>query len=457
MGLIRDLRVVYTLVPWRLRPKLLLLAMGSLLSAILDMAAVALMLPVMQLATGASIEGNTLLTQLAQLTHVTAPETLLLVALLLVIGLLALKSLYMLAFRWWTLGFIARANGDAIEQLLTLYLTSSFEHHRTRDSANIFQSLNSYLPQAFSRVTTGLVSWLVDAILVVGLMVTLILISPVATITAAVSFGGMAWLIQTALRRRTVRAGQQLQETAVRSWHFLTPAVDGFKEARVAGAMPELIAGFTRHRRLAAAQERNLGFLGELPRALLEIVMVLGVAVMALVLFATVPDRAFGLLGVFALASMRIMPALNRLVATSALLRSNEAPIAALRDEIDELRAEPGREALTVADFPFVASNIVLTDVSYRYPDANQPVLTGISGVIPRKDHRAGWGQRGWQIHLHRLVAGAVAANQRKHRMRRRRHPRPSRGLAESGWNGRPGRLLAGPQHPVEHRFRGAT
>lgn len=217
IDLVRNLRTIYTLVPWRVRPKLLALLFGSLIGAALDMAAVALMLPVMQLATGATIEDNPLLKYLAQLTGISDPANLLVCALLLVIALLVVKSLFMLSFRWWMLGFVARANSDAIEQLMTLYMTSSFENHRRRDSAHIFQALNSYLPQAFGRVTTGLVAWLVDAVLVVGLLVTLIFISPLATVTAAVSFGGAAWLILTRLRSRTIAAGDRLQETAVLS------------------------------------------------------------------------------------------------------------------------------------------------------------------------------------------------------------------------------------------------
>lgn len=381
----RDLRTVFTIVPWRLRPRLLQISAGSVAIALIDMVAVVLMLPVMQLVSGMAIEDSALLSAMSGLLGVRSADTLLLATLVTVALLMITKSLLTIAFRWWSVGVINRAQTDASRVMMDLFMTSPFEAHRRRSTGDIFTSLNSYVQSAFGVVTLGLIQLLVDGALVLAILGALFVMSPAATLLAVVFFGVSGAAIQALLKNRLVRHGDAMRLANLRAWTFLTPAIDGLKQAKLSGAGHLLASGFIEAREEQYEHNRVVVLLNELPRHLLEVMMVLGIALLSVILFATsTPDRAFSVLGVFAVASIRMVPSVNRLIATMGGIRSNVANLTALASQIRELHAESYRDDYNETPVNFADTDIVFKDLTFRFQDGQQAVLDHVSGTIPR-------------------------------------------------------------------------
>lgn len=379
-----NLRVVFTLVPWRMRPKLIAILLGSIAVALMDMAAVMLLVPVMQIISGMRIGDSAVLQAIATFTGREDPAELLLVTLATVIALMIAKNLFTLLFRWWSLGIMAEAHSEAIQAVMDLYGTSAYLHQRRRSSEDIFQTVNVYVPTSVSGVVTGVIQILTDGVAILAILLALLILSPLATGIALVFFGGAAVLIQALLKPRIIRYGELIREANLRSWRYLSPAVDGYKEVRLVEAGAELARSYADTRREVNRHGRAATILGELPRYLLEIIMILGILVIALALFATSDQQeALTFLGVFGVASVRIMPALVRVLGTVSAVRSNSPNLQGLVDEVQSLRAETGREDQDEAAHAFGPNDILFEDVTFQFPDATDPVLDGVSGRIP--------------------------------------------------------------------------
>ncbi|MHA6523069.1 ABC transporter ATP-binding protein [Tessaracoccus sp. G1721] len=382
--MLTNLRVVFTLVPWRLRPKLIATIIGSTVLAFLDMTAVLLILPIMQILSGATAETSPVLKAISTLTGVEDPRMLLIVTLVSVVTLMVAKNLYGIWFRWWQLGLMATAQSDATHEMMTLYTTSPWIHHRRRSSDSILQAMNVYITTAFSGVTTGVISLVVDFITITALLAALFILSPVVTLVALVFFGGSALIIQAVLKTRILDLAERTRQEHMKSWSYLSPAVDGLKEVRLNGATEEFTHGYSDTRRNVAHMARTTTILNELPRYLLEIIMILGIILTALVLFATTNQAdAFAFLAVFAVAAVRLIPTLNRVVATVGVIRTNTPNLVSLVEEINTLRSESGRQALTSGHHHYPRADIEFRDVRFQFPDASTPVLDAVSGVIP--------------------------------------------------------------------------
>lgn len=381
---VRNLRSAFTLVPWRMRPKLLAILVGSAAVALLDMAAVVLILPIMQIVSGTAIQDSTVLSLLADVTGQSDAQRLLVLVLVIVVVLMLAKNLFSILFRWWSLGVMARAQSDAAHEVMSLYMSSPWIHHRRRSSDDVFQTLNIYLPAAFGGITTGVIALAVDVISIAVILIALTLVSPIATLIALLFFGGAALVIQWSLKQRILDLGERTRVENLKAWGYLSPAIDGFKEVRLAGASQRFADNYAHTRRQVARFGRKIQILGELPRYLLEIMMILGIMVIALALFATSPQNdAFAFLGVFAVAAVRIVPSLNRVVATLGAIRSNLPNLQGLADEIDRLRGESGRDIPISPTLGFTRDDIRIDAVTFQYPDSEVPVLDSISGVIP--------------------------------------------------------------------------
>src|SRR5690606_24798030 len=129
-------------------------------------------------------------------------------------------------------------------------------------------------------------------------------------------------------------------EAGLEAWQFLLPGLDGFREARLTSSANSFIDGFRRARMRSARAARQLGILSDAPRYLLEIGFVIAILGISLILFTTgTPAEALTVLSLFAAASLRALPALNRISANLATARTGRVGLEIVSSVADELAA----------------------------------------------------------------------------------------------------------------------
>ncbi|MFC0674686.1 ABC transporter ATP-binding protein [Brachybacterium hainanense] len=348
----------------------------------LDLAAVVLILPIMQLVANTPIEESQMLSILSRLLGLDQVPALLIAVLVVVVVLMVLKNAFTLIFRRWSLSVMARAQSDALQVVMGRYMNESYLTFRRRKAEDIMQVLNVYLNSSFAGVLSNLVTLSTDLISAGILLAGLLVLSPLATVTAIVFFGVSSVLMQSLLRSRQHRVGEAMRESNLEGWRYLSPALDGFKELKIAGASDRYADEFSRARRELAMFTRTASLLSELPRYLLEVIMIVGILLVTLVLFAAVgPVNAFAFLGVFAVAAVRLLPTLNRIMGCLSVVTTNLPNVSALVEQLETLPEATESGVDTVRTYP--RGDISFQGLTFRYPDSDDLVLDGVSGVIP--------------------------------------------------------------------------
>lgn len=387
-GGLADLRIVLTLVPWDMRRQIGLLIATTSVIALLDLAAVAMMLPLMQVLTGQVASSGVA-------TYVVAPaigtddrqRVLLAIALAVGAALLA-KNAGLVCIRWWALSTTNKAMGAAQAVMLRRYLEGDYSNFRRRPKATVIQVITGSIPVVFNQVLLGYIQVIVDSLTIGVLMLSLVVMAPEASILAGVIFGGSAVVITRYLKPHALSLGAQALDLGKEAWRYLNPAIEGFRESRIFQREKLFVVGFTRNRvkyaRLSAVQS----LLGEMPKYILEVVMIFGILVIALLLFATREEgTAFGLLAVFAAAAVRIIPALNRLVATVNGIRTGKSQVAETAHQIRGLDSEgsamkPKTPPVSSSVAAPLCGDIVVDGLTYRYPGSDTDVLVEVSATI---------------------------------------------------------------------------
>lgn len=382
---LRRLSQIFALVPWRMRRPVigLLLAAGS--SAALDILAVASMLPLTQMLASSGELPAVVRTALVPLLGTDERRTVLLVLAVLVATAFVVKNATIIAIRRWSLSLTNRASTAVQSALLEQYMAAPYVTHRRRSRGRIMQVISGAIPAAFNGVLLGYITIIVYGLTVMMLGVTLLVLAPLASLAALVIFGGASLFVSRILRPRAQRNGEAMLALETESWRILAPAIDGFRDARIFCREAHFTEQYRENRRQVARAGRDRALLGELPKYVLEVVMVLGILVVALILFGTNDEAtAFGLLAAFAAASMRIVPSLNLVVATYNAVVSGRPSLAMVGEEMDELAldAAPGGEA-DEEIVPLRAGDIEVRDVTFRYPDGDRDVLRHVTVRIP--------------------------------------------------------------------------
>lgn len=361
--------------------------------AVLDMAGVAAMIPLMQLVTAGEPQGA-VLEWVA--TWVGSRELSALIPVIagFVVIVFIVKSVGSLMFRWWLLGRTTKITALASTELFNGYVLAPYATHRTRSVSTVYRNINDATVQA-SSVLLAVVTLSTDVLMLVAIMAVLAVAAPLVTLFAVVLFGGIVMGVQRLLRARQLRIGEELAEASLASWQYLMPGIDGFRETRLTASASSFVTGFRQSRLRRAQAAREMSFLSDVPRYLLEVAFILAVVGVAGIMFLTGDaDQVITILGLFATASMRALPTMNRVSAGLATIRTGQAGLRIMIDALDELDAE-GRHDEAVASSEPYTGDIVLRDVTFRYADAPDPVLTDVSLTITENQTTAFTGGSG--------------------------------------------------------------
>ena len=349
---------------------------ASLLLAALDTIGVAAMVPLTQLLTGDT--ESWLVERISQTLGTTELSTLIPAVAVLITIVFIVKSIGALAFRWWLLGRTTRISALSSAELARRYALAPYADHRSRRISELYRNINDATVQSAS-VLLGVVSLVSDVVVLAAIVVVLAWTSLAVTLFAVVLFGVLVFGVQILLRRRQYRLGEELAAAGLEAWQFLLPGLDGFREARLTSSANAFIDGFRAARMRYARAARVMGILSDAPRYLLEIGFVVAILGISVILFTTgTPAEALTVLGVFAAASLRALPGLNRVAANLATIRTGRAGLDIISNAIDELDAGGVHDERPRSSQPF-SGDIELRDLSFRYPDSEEFVLREIS------------------------------------------------------------------------------
>lgn len=379
--LVHDLKIVLRLIRRPIRGWVFLAVLGSCFIAALDMIGVAATLPLMQLVTGAD-PSQGVLGRISSILGTRDDQTLILAVAMVVGVAFGLKSLATVAFRWWLLGHTTKIEAEAATELLRRYLLAPYWAHRGREISVIHRNLGSSIGQTFGQVFLGIIGLLADALTLIAILIVLLVVSPLVTVFAIVIFGLLGWAIQRTLKRHYLQIGLAMAKSDLDAWMALMPGLNGFREARLSSNAQVFVDKFSRAKTDRANASRVASLISEIPKYILEMGFVLGIAAIALVLFTTgTREFALAVLGVFAAAAVRLLPTMNRVVATIGGIRAGQVGMRILADEVTRLDADGYHSESRLSSKQF-SGDIVLDQVTYRYRDADENVLRGVSTTI---------------------------------------------------------------------------
>ncbi len=366
------------------RRRIALAVLGSVVAAALEVLGVAAVLPLMQLITGSdphtgmlgrisSVFGNPPNDRLAGLIAGV------------VFFAFVVKALFTIAFRWWLIGFLVRQETDTSVALLRSYLGAPYWVHLQRNTASFVRTMVEAVSQTYSLVVTGAISVLTEVVTVLALAVVLVVVDPVPAIAALLYFLIAGLVFERSVRGRSVRAGEVFQDASLEMNLTAWQALQGIKEIKVRRNAEFFAAGYERASRQYAQARRYMAFLTDLPRYILELVFIVGIAMLTLLSMAQGNSTTtLTTLSLFVAAGFRMLPSLTRIIASTQMIRIGRKGVELLLEDVtaSPLRAQPVDDPRSTKRLrPSTAVSI--EHVTYRYPGTDVDVLHDVSVSIP--------------------------------------------------------------------------
>jgi ABC-type bacteriocin/lantibiotic exporter with double-glycine peptidase domain len=307
-----------------------------------------------------------------------------------------LKGILSFNAQKWIFHFGFNQQGELSGQLMQLYLSAPYTYHLKTNSAIIIQTIINETNTFANALMMPLLTSVSNGVVILGLVLLLISTNAMATfmITGLLLVG---FMLITSLKQRLKKLGEEGAEARTEAIRAINHGLGGLKETRIVGCefyFQQKLEEQAKRYGEKAAQAASLSIL---PRYSMEAVLMIFLIIFSVVSVSLNQGGSQNLssvLGIFALASIRLLPATANLLSGINTVRYNSYALDKIYFQFKELGestsfANEGSQSINTLEIkrrPGISfhDQVVLHNVTYRYPSAEINSLDGISLEIKK-------------------------------------------------------------------------
>lgn len=312
-------------------------------------------------------------------------ETIILRATIAVAIFFLLKNAYLALVVFVQRKTIATVQASLSVRLISSYLRQPFGFHLQRNSADLVRRIHTEMSQLFLGVIVPLTLMVSESLVVILVAILLFAVEPLSSVVALTVVGGTTIIFYRAVRGALASLGAAEKYHGTETYKWVAQSLGGVKEIKVLGREQFFIDSYRQHLVPLLRATRLQQVFGELPRLLIETVAMVGMMVVViLMLLVGRPLRSvLPSLALFAIAALRVMPSMNRIVNAASNLRYYVPPVLAIAAD---MRVSPvtASEVASAAKRPELDNSIYVDHVRYRYEGADQDALRDVTLEIPK-------------------------------------------------------------------------
>jgi len=306
---------------------------------------------------------------------------------------------------WFTQSRIVRFS-DKQQRLLIVkivreYLSAPYVYHTLKNSSSIVDSVMEIASTFTIAVLTPLLSTLANGFVATALFILLCTTSASTMVVLLITLIPI-FLFFNSFKTRIQAWGKQVRISKESIIKIINHAFGGIKETKVIGCEGFFEQQIEEQAIKLEHAHGNFAAFKMLPRFAMEAVMVsviLGIVSVSLLLSSGGIENLTSVLGIYALASIRMLPAISNSITGVNQLRNTSYTVHQIYSELRGLEeAKTNGRSRSIAQSPLNLSltptassttmpfgqKIELHDLVYRYPGASEDALRGISLALEK-------------------------------------------------------------------------
>jgi len=290
---------------------------------------------------------------------------------------------------WYRTRYCYRVLAAMSGRLFRAYLAQPYVFFLRRNSAVLGKDLLNEVWGFFSNALEPVTCVVARGLSLVFVVAALFIYDWRAACVVFVVLGGFYGAVHTLFQHRLSALGRMRWDANERRYRLVAEALGGLKEVRLFGRESWYAGEFSRESETVARASGRSFLYGISPRYLLEsLAFTLLVGVVLAVLMRGRPlAEILPLLGLYAVAGVRLMPALQIVYQYLTTIRSNTVAVYGLARLFEETGANNDIVELPVdcSAALRLSNELVVDEISFTYPGTDNRVLNGVSLRIPAR------------------------------------------------------------------------
>ena len=384
-------RRLFDLLSARERRNLYLLFGAVLVMAGLEVVSVGSVLPFLQVAADpASVHENAYLHWAYDAFGFSSTNSFLIALGLLAFATLTLSNTFIILTTWALHRYVWGRNHSLSRRLLQSYLHRPYEYFLRHNSAELGKNVLEEVKEATATMLYPALRGGAKALVALFVIGFLFLVDPVAASILTVVLGGAYAAVHFTVQAWLDRAGAERVAANTERYQLVSEAFGGLKQVKLRDNEASFLEQFGAPSKRYARLQARARVVRKLPRYVLEAVAFGGIILIAVYLIMVLENlqQVIPILGLYAFAGNRLMPALQKAYSGIASAHFNSAALETLHRDFQQHvhqgpSSSPSKQG-DRSDVPLTLDDrLVLDNVSFAYPDAVAPTIENLSLEIP--------------------------------------------------------------------------
>lgn len=374
--------------------RVLLLTGAVIIMAVLEVVNVSAIAPFLALASDPDmIEENVFLGLLYDYFSFNSVNSFLVAVGLGVFALMLLSNAWSAFTTWAQLRLVWSWNHQLSVGLLGRYLYRPYSYFLSRNTADLSKNLLSEVQQITNDLIRPVILAIGKTIVAVGIVGVLVFINPALAAIVTVVVGGCYGVIYAFTRKRLNEIGQDRVKANEERFTVANEALGGIKEVKVLNVEQSFLDRFIAPSRRFSRHQAARQTIGSVPRYAIETIA-FGTVILIVVYLIAIEsdfDSIVPMLGLYAFAGYRLMPALQQVFSGITSMRFYGSALEELLQDLspDETivsgqqsivgGSKGGTKSVGTAKSLVLKDGLQVRDLSFTYPNTERAALDGVS------------------------------------------------------------------------------
>jgi ATP-binding cassette, subfamily B, bacterial PglK len=299
------------------------------------------------------------------------------------------KNIFLVTYEYFKIKFVKKRQIHLQNRLFKSYLTAPYTYYINQNSSVLLRNVTSEVNKIITGTLLPLIDITLKIMMAVFIIGSLLYLEPVITVITMVIMGGGGFLFLKLTRDKITKAGKKDRRARGFMNKVVLQGLGAFKDTRVLRREKMFLDQYDKYANQSVAANVYKTFVGSLPRAIIELLLVIGILTITLIMVWE--GRPFSaiipMLTLFGVAGVKLMPIFSTVIKEANALMYNAASVDAVYQDLKLLEnnySDFREELLEEATRLRLSSRIDLKNVTFNYPESDEQAVHGVSISIPK-------------------------------------------------------------------------
>ncbi len=287
----------------------------------------------------------------------------------------------------WRLSLFANKVGvELADRLYTHYLKQDWLFHASGSSAQLTKKIATESLRVTSGILLPLVHMNGNIILVIFMALSIFIFDPIVAIIGVIIFAISYYFVFSIVSFTLLRNGRSISEMYEERFRLMNEGFGGIKDVLLLGRHTDFINRFYKTGQTFAFNSGVNAALAHAPRYFMELIAFGSMIALVLYLFSSHDGNVsliLPILSVYAIAGIKLLPAFQQIYNSLANIEANIAAFESIEEDLnDSIKAKLVTKKLEQG-YLSPKKQVSLENVTFTYPDKQEPVLNQLNISIP--------------------------------------------------------------------------